>query len=204
MNTIEIIRRKSNLGTLYVEAEIGCDIHSVCVEAIQLAVRNKMKVEFQFNGVDIIVTENDTPDDVVAEFLNELDRRANIWKESEAGKQYAKEQAQKLDILQHAVDEMLYVFDEISTDTGKLIAWVGRVAELNDHIGLKFDKLELAKKMEALGYVENEEVGTRSVDIQQSKLRMARYIIGQAINNLKSGMPIHPMCSKFATDYANS
>ena len=65
MNTIEIIRRKSNLGTLYVEAEIGCDIHSVCVEAIQLAVRNKMKVEFQFNGVDIIVTENDTPDGTI-------------------------------------------------------------------------------------------------------------------------------------------
>lgn len=59
-----------------------------------------------------------------------------------------------------------------------------------------------ATKLEVAGYEDNAEVGKSPREIQADKSMMARYIVGQAINNLRIDMPIHPIASKFASDYA--
>lgn len=200
MDQIHIIKRTP--GFWRAEAGAGSHIKVACTAAIQVATKEKVEVSFNFNGVEIVAVEGDSPEKLEALFKNELDRQAREWQESEAGKKYAADQRLKLEKLQSSIDELLAEFDTVSGVQSKLVDWVGRFSELNDHTGLNFDNHALSEKLQAAGYEENAEVGKDSESILADKAKMARYIIGQAINNLRSGMPIHPICSKFAADYA--
>jgi len=199
MKSLRIIKKTP--GLWHAEPDAGCHINTVCKDAIQVASDAKVKVTFIFNDIEIIAADGDLPEQLATNYSNESDRRAHEWRESDAGKKYEAEQHQRLIELQVKIDGMLAEFDEVSGLQPKLIEWVGRFAELNDHIKLNFDKLALAAKMEAAGYEESAEVGQNPEAIRIDKTKMARYIIGQAINHLRSGMPIHPMCSQFAAEY---
>ncbi len=74
------------------------------------------------------------------------------------------------------------------------------LTEKADDCGVKFSTSALADSLEAAGYKENENV-TDDPDWLNTKDRLGRYIIGQIINCLRSGMPPHPVALKFISEY---
>lgn len=80
-----------------------------------------------------------------------------------------------------------------------VVKWVGEMAKVNDDIRVAeiFSewKSDVAEKLKAMGYADNAFTGP-DYDANDS-YKSGAYIVGQAINCLESGMPIHPLSVKF-------
>lgn len=80
----------------------------------------------------------------------------------------------------------------------ELVAWVGQLADLQWE--MSFDQESVATQFEAVGYRRNDLV---TVDGPlTSAIEMARWIIGQAIDQLRRGYGVPPVLSAHAAMYA--
>jgi hypothetical protein len=201
MNHLHIVKKSSERW--YAEAASGSHILAVCRAAAQMVAELQVEVAFDFNGITLVAIKGGSAEQLAAQFTADSNRRARDWQASAEGQQQAAKQQQERTQLQFKVDELLAVFDTVVGVQSTLVDWLGQFSELNDYMGLVFDKSALVAKLEAAGYAENAEVGKGSPkEFLTDKAKMARYIVGQAINNLRSGMPVHPICSRFAAEYA--
>lgn len=200
MNHLEITERTPSIwrGTAGLEGRFK----AVCEEAIEVAAQEKVKVAFDWNGIEIVAAEGDSSEQLAAHYRAEADRRGQERSKSEDRQRDAAEQQSRLAELQQTVDGMIADLDEVVGVQAKLVAWVGRFSQLNDHIDLRVDWTDLAAKLEAAGYTDSAEAEKTLEEIRADKATMARYIIGQAIKDLRQGMPVHPICSRDAADYA--
>ena len=199
MNTLEIVERSP--GIYRGIAGLGCNIKAVCDAAIKVARKKNVKVVFAFNGTEIVADARDSPDSLTVRYNADFAIRAQEWRESEDGKLCAVEQ-QRLIEAQQTINRMIADLDNVVGIEFALISWIGRFAELNDHVDLYVNRAALVAKLEAVGYTDNAEVGNSPEEIRSNKAKLARYIIGQSINCLRQGMPVHRECSRFAADYA--
>lgn len=103
---------------------------------------------------------------------------------------------------QSVIDSLLSQFDTVMYNEAELVKWIGRFAEFNVYVDLHFDEAALAVKLESAGYFENAEVGRSPDEIKSDKSMLARYLVGQAISNLRKGNPIQPVATVFTAAYA--
>ena len=202
MNNISVVHQEN--GVYYLQAEIGSSIESVCADVVQLAKRVKSKVVIDFNGVEIAATHNDSTESLAGVYKKINDERNKIWQESEEKRKSDVEALEAIALVQCNVDKKIADLDVLlaSSNEAQLIKWIGEFAEINGYSKLVFDKRKLASKFEKAGYSDNEGPG-KGVDIRLSKEKVARYIVGQAINCLRCDLPLHSKLVEFARQYSD-
>lgn len=82
----------------------------------------------------------------------------------------------------------------------KTVRWLSRFSEWADYIGVNYNQQEVIATLESK-YQDGAHVGRPKEDFQADPQVMGEYIVGQAINCLKSGMPPHPVTQRFAKEY---
>lgn len=195
---LSIIKKTPEL--IVVDPSAGCEIAKACTEAIALAVRHQLPVQFDFNGVQITATVTDEVQALVSKFHAELDARKVAYEASPEGKRRAEELQQQQALRDGKATQLLAELPAALATEPDTVLWIGRFAEVSDYIGLSYDKQAVAETLESAGYVRNDCVGNPSV--KTDKTVFARWLVGQAIDNLRSGFGIHQVAIKFAADYA--
>jgi hypothetical protein len=94
---------------------------------------------------------------------------------------------------------LLTKLDSLVSNEDNLVEWLGLFSYLNDNSNIKYDKELLISKIEKQGYKSNDCVGNDFV--KNDKHICAKWLIGQALDNLHSGRNIHSICQIFADDY---
>lgn len=197
------IHKTFRKAVVLIEVDImpGDTITESCDAAIELATEHQLPVRFTFNGVEITATASDSTDDLIRKFRSDMEANRLAYLESPEGKQeaerlerYRADNNTKANQLVAELQDVLALQDE-----GALVAWIGRFADVSDYVGLDYNKQAVATALESAGYVRHQCVG--DPEVKTDKTKFARWLIGQAIDNLRSGMGIHPIATKFAADY---
>jgi len=186
-----------------IETKAGDHISKVAFEACSLAKECLQPVHFVFNEVEVDVCPGDEAAGVVEVWQKRFDQKCRDFENSKEGKQVATDKAQSIATARRKND---YLLEElyVGSTYPKAEILVRILADLADaaHVGVPMDYQYLAGYMEQAGYKENEYVGhTPASDFKTNRVICARYIIGQAINCMKMGMPPHPLTRKFYEDF---
>ena len=90
----------------------------------------------------------------------------------------------------------------VGGDEPRLMEWLAAYSDAADHVGVEGkDFLRVCSVLEVLGYVEGDCVGWDKCQFENPRV-MARYIVGQALNCMKSmNMGPHPMTQSFVEKY---
>lgn len=184
---------------MQIDVYAGANLYGVIDEAINLAKLHEKDVRFNFNGINVNVTPSSTSSSVVSSFERASEERATAYKNSPEGKQAVIDAANRQKSAQTAVDDMLENFEIAAAHPDTLIEWLGAFSEVNDHIGLTWDRKGLISRLNDLGYKSNDCVGNPLV--ATDKVVFAKWLVGQCIETLNSMGSIHPIAHKFANDY---
>jgi hypothetical protein len=197
----------------------GTHIGNACKEAIDLAIESDSPVVFTFNDIEIKAYETSTVEELCQKYSYETKVRAEAWHRTQEYKdqqdkrnlEVAEKSWQVLELFKKLdlIIEKCFIA-KVMKDRGitltlersqeELLNWMELFVPLADDIAIEFDKELLISKLNKAGFFENEEVG-RNPDWFDTRDKMARYIIGQVIGCLKSGMPPHPMTVSFIEKY---
>ena len=165
-----------------------------------MAMNQKAKVKFSFNGIELEATPESSPPALENEWSAKQEQAAKEYRESPKGIAAAKKRTEEIIRKQRSLNTSLDALSDIIADHDKLMIWLKGVAEDADDIGVQFSKDRLAAQLEAAGFVENEHVGEKPGWFN-SRPRMAHYIVGQALNCLRRGMGPHPVTGSFVDRY---
>lgn len=180
----------------------GTHIDSACQEAVALAISKNREVAFKFNDVELSATKWSNPETIAKAYdaITER-RRAEYWASPE-GIASAKARKEAVEGKQRAVDGLLRELPTV-LKTGKLdkaMKWLQSFQPPSDDVDVKFNHTGIVSTFMMFGYAENENVGHPS-EWFNTRERMGRYVIGQAINCLKHGMPPHGRTLHFCKEY---
>lgn len=179
------------------EPMIGDTFNNSSSEAIALAVKKHQDVQFTFNGIDILVRPYDSTDDIDAQWKSKSDKRRKEYLESDEYKKHKADQEARNKKDQIKINILIEALN-LEMDQKELVSWCGVFAEINDNIHLKYDKEAIANVLKSNGYKSGGFIGA---DMNR-KDNFAGWLIGQSIEMLESGMPIHPQISRFAKIYS--
>lgn len=165
-----------------------------------MAMNQKAKVKFSFNGIELEATPESSPPVLESEWSAKQEQATKDYRESPQGIAAAKLRTAEILRKQRSLNTSLDVLADIIADQDKLMLWLKSFAQDADDIGVTFSKERLAAQLEAAGYAENEHVG-ENPEWFSTRPRMARYIVGQALNCLRIGMGPHPITGSFVDKY---
>lgn len=204
--------RARKVPALTIEFAGGTTIEQAASDAVALAKTRKRAVAFNFNGIKMVAPPSrKTAANILANsFIRQSEKRAEDWRNSPEGLAYAAERAKELAERQAAVTSAIQALPEVLAiqSLGALIGWLTLfVEDANDTgidweaaTGIRGEPLEwIVLQLIAAGYRENEYVGTDPELFTRE--RLGRWIVGQAINCLRLGLPPHPITQKFAKEY---
>lgn len=195
MNGLAIRTKQEN--EVFVEVDAGVHISEACRKGIVLSADLGKPVAFDFNGIRVVATSVDTAEALMRKFNEDCALRTAQWKASEEGQQYERDRQASLEQAQAKVNALLSELPQATTASA-VVKWVGAFAAANDHVGLVFDKQALVRQLESFGFEANAEVGSSASSLQSDPGKYARYIVGQAMDFLNAGMPIHPVATTWA------
>lgn len=157
-------------------------------------------VRLEFNGIVLVVAPGRTAEDVVEEWERERSASVTAYRESPAGKRADAEAAAGLAQVQSEHDRLTAI--PIATlSESDLIGWLEQYADAVDYIGVwGRDYGAVADALEAAAYKQNDAMGLPISEYNNPRV-MARYIVGQAIDCLRKGLPPHPVIHNFASKY---
>lgn len=189
----------------------GTHVESACNESLMLAERLNKPVRFEFNGVKLRVNKRLSKSHILRQWEEMIASRGRRYCASKAGREAANKRAaeiiQKQDAINAAVRTLPGLVEGNNLD--HLIGWLKSFAYHADDVAVNFNVaaglqgggLEwICLLFESKGYRNNDGVG-QSPDWFNTRERLGRYIIGQAINCMRRGMPPHPITDKFCDQY---
>lgn len=199
------------MKTLNYSATIGSHIQQAAREATRLAKSHRALVRMDFNDVLLRAAPKKSASTLLWEFTLGMSRAASNYRQSEKGQQEARRRAlevlQRQDAVTAAIRSLPGLLEINNLD--HLMGWLHSFVEHADDVGVDFNAaagltsggLEwIAVLFEAKGYRQGEGVG-QSPDWFTTRERLGRYVIGQALECIRSGMPPHPITQKFVADY---
>lgn len=180
----------------------GTFIQTACAEAVEQAKATGLNVWFRFNDVELIAKHDTNPDDLVAAWKREVEWIGEQYRNSPAGRADAARRAEQIDTRTKRASELLSEIDSVLAGRrlGELMDWFKEFTPLADDVCVTFNQPALAEKFVAARYVPGYGVG-RDPGWFNSRTRMARYIVGQAISCLMNDMPPHPITIHFIEKY---
>jgi len=179
----------------------GCSIDRAAEESLQIAEKNvDKKVTFRFNGIDVIVNYWNTVETIVNQFNTLQEAKIASYRSSPLYRKVQEEQRIKIKALQDKVDYLLEHLRFTKGNELALINWLGEFAAIADNMLLVYNKSKLAAQLISFGYTDNAFLGLPK-ESYNNKTILAGWLVGQAINQLKLGMPPHPMLSSWCDKY---
>tara|TARA_R110000868_G_scaffold56338_2_gene174439 strand:- start:1510 stop:2169 length:660 start_codon:yes stop_codon:yes gene_type:complete len=158
---------------------------------------------FDFNGVTISVSRDVTDEEVLAAYDAELASRHKAYQESPKGIADAKAAAEWLSRDQGIIDAAVASAATLDfKDARAVLTWVREWHNAADHIGVNWPREDWAAALSAAGWVGGECCGAAFV--KGDAASEARWLLGQILSNMNSGMPPHPVCGKFIDDYLST
>lgn len=130
-----------------------------------------------------------------AKFHELCEERSRAYRETDAYKQAEAARVKQALEDQSKIDLLIAGFPKGGYEI-ELLEWLVEFAAINDNIRLTFDKKHVASLFEAEGYVNNDSVISDEelkAGLELPNSLRGRWAIGQAINHLSRGMPIHQM-----------
>ena len=189
----------------------GTHIECACNEALTLAQSRNRPVRFAFNGVTLKVNKHLSRRHILRQWDEMMAARKRRHRESKAGREAARKRAaeiaQKQDTITAAIRSLPGLVEGNNLD--HLIGWLKSFAyhaddvaiDFNAAAGLRGGGLEwICLLFESKGYRENDGVG-QSPSWFNTRGRLGRYIIGQAIGCMRHGMPPYPCTEQFCNQY---
>lgn len=213
-------KRNQPKQTLKMELCAGDSIGFAARQALQLARRNNAEVVFKFNDILMRVRpQEDNAKAIEARYMAAMEAERKAWRASAAGKAYAGRRALELAKRQDTVTAAirglpgLLALQEADiaplTRSDMVVSWLNSFVEDADDVDIDWNKATglrrggkewLATLFISAGYRESDLVGEPAESFN-TRERMGRYIVGQAIHHLRQGMPPHPVLQRFAKDY---
>lgn len=196
----------------------GQTLDSALAQALTIAAQNYDQktqkyptVHLRFNDVGLAVGLS-APADLLAEmerckefYHSECERLRREYEASPAGQAQKrarnKQVAEDRTTMSRLLKELAALPANAPLPT--VVKWVGEMAKVNDDMSVSeiFSEWEsdIVTKLKAMGYTNNAFTGPE-YDANDS-YKSGAYIIGQAINCLESGLPIHQIAVKFCHEW---
>lgn len=187
------------------EPSAGERIGHACVEAVRIAKANLQPCVFTFNDIELVADVDSSPSRLIQSWEGQLAQRQAEYRNSPEGKQAAANRIAAIARKQSALDATVAALPKIlRTDNhlNAIVKWIKELIDPADDVATKWSPQVVADQLEAAGYQENEHVGRRP-EWFNTRSRMGHYLIGQAINCMRRGMPPHPTTYRFINDYFN-
>lgn len=207
--------RARKVPALTIEFAGGTTIEQAASDAVALAKTRKRAVAFNFNGIKMVAPPSrKTAANILANsFIRQSEKRAEDWRNSAEGIAYAEESRARLARCQADAKGHMHALPGIislkEAQMSTIIGWLASLSETCQHseidwkaaTGMGGESLEWpAALLISAGYRENDLVGEPAESFS-TRERMGRYIIGQAINCFRCGLPPHSITQKFAKEY---
>lgn len=159
-------------------------------------------VRLHFNDIELVVDHNMTVDEIAERYDQERELASQRWQQSAEGQQVLREQEAIQQHHQSRHDALMSELWDVAGDETKLMDWLYDFSDAADHVGVEGkDFQRVSSVLELHGYVENDCVGWDKCQFENPRI-MARYIVGQALNCMKSmNMGPHPMTQTFVEKY---
>lgn len=177
----------------------GDHIAHACGEAVAMATGRGEAVAFEFNGVLVTVQPGEPAADAAARWQAEVDRRQEAYRASPEGRAAAAEAAEESKRHQAETDALVARLPAAVGDLGKLVRWCVALSRPADHVGVRVDHDAIADVIEAEGYARNAHVG-RPPGVFADRRVAGEYLVGQAVDCMRKGMPPHPVIGRLAAE----
>ena len=187
------------MNTITYNPSAGTHIGFACKEAVAMAMNKGANVEFKFNDISLTATPESTPALLEAKFAEESQASSERYRNSPEGKLSSRKRGVEIASKQTRIDALVSVLPSIA-DLDGIVKWIGDFANDADDIGVRYSTAAVQSAIESKGYVANDLCGNPP-EFFSTRERMGRYIAGQAISCLKSGMGPHPISLKFCEQY---
>jgi len=176
----------------------GTHIREAAKEAKQLSNQHNKPVRFTFNGVKLVMTRKKAVSSLEWEFNLVLGQHNAKHRRSKRHKEYLVKRKASVALKQYRCDRTVSrMMSAECLSIGETLNAVVTLSNDADDVDVKCDFAAIVNHMKATGFVDNAHVG-RPQEVFNDPVTMAEYIIGQAIDCMKHGMPPHPMCKTFA------
>jgi len=164
------------------------------------AIANNAEVTMAFNGIELSMGPDTSTQDVVNEYLRACNEKAEAYRNSPAGKQAAREAEMRLNTAKQKMASAMARLPQLDfNDLTAVIDWLVEIQDPSDHRGLETPREEIINTFADRGYYMNVNCGEEFN--AEDRENVARWLIGQALSNLKSVGAIHSILNKFAADW---
>jgi hypothetical protein len=182
-------------------ATCGEHIDTSIKNACALAVNKNKNVFFNFNDDTIRVTPNSDVQEIKREREERLIKKQKEYESSDEFKNIKIKAELDLASTQIQIGSLINLLlnDKVVT-LDELMKWLKKFADVADRIGVTYNKTELIDWFTKNGYVMGYGVG-QPPEFFETKERLGRYIVGQAMSCLNSGMGPHPVTINFVDKY---
>lgn len=175
--------------------------HSV-QEASRLSKTHRCRVRFEFNEVTLQATPKKSPVTLLWEWELICGQHYEQYRLSKAGQVARRLRNGEVATRRENVASLIARLPRLlaAGDVDGLMLWLDLFVDSADDVDVHFDCAELARTLEASGFIENDLVGQPPASFN-TREKVGRYIVGQAINCLRSGMPPHLLTQSFVAKY---
>lgn len=153
-----------------------------------------------FNGITLAYRGDSTADAIVGVYRAESQARSDAYQRSPE-RQYQVWHAEVLrQHLQAHMDAAMVQLPTLNfSDLGDVIAWIEKILEPSNHVGVHTPAERIVATFQAHGYAPG--VNCYGAFDQDDEENFARWLIGQALSNLESVGEIHQVFSTFAAQW---
>lgn len=186
--------------TVIYDPSPGVHIDTAIRELVALADKENAPTRMTFNGTKVDAKPGDAASAISAAYHAARAREQAAYDASPVAEAYRafrkKEGVTKTLATQVSFDAMMAA--GAARDMPRMLRAIIPFVTSSDDTEVTFDMRAAANCLRTLGFMANEGVGDPAVENQSDATKVARYIIGQAINFMDSGMPPHGMVGMFA------
>jgi len=180
----------------------GTHIERAINKVIDMVNRSKSKkaIMLSFNGTKIKVSHKKHPKALAKFYDNECKRHSAEYRNSPEGKQADHEAEERKLRLQNEADKALSELNSLDFSNLKaVIGWFEQIQDASDHVGVDVKPTHIVNEFLQRGFKPGVNCGKDFNGDDEENF--ARYIIGQALDNLIHVGAIHHMIGKFAEDW---
>ena len=178
----------------------GEDIRTTAKRIVAMAEETKGVVQAKFNDIELTANPDTTADRVAAFYGEEQERRTEAYRNSPKGKKAARETEERRVVLQQKHDALMQQLPTLNfADDVAVLDWLCEFQDPSDHIGIVRQQNAVIAAFAAHGYYPS--VNTGKDFNENDRDNFARYIIGQALSNLRNVGAIHHLVLRFTTDW---
>lgn len=168
---------------------------------VALASQTKDTVKAEFNDIELTANQDSNAESIVAYYGKEMARRAEVYRNSPDGKKAAREREERKAAAQQKHDDLMRSLPNPNfADDVAVLDWLCEFQDSSDDIGVVKQQDVVLAIFAANGYYPS--VNTGKDFNKDNRDNFARYIIGQALDNLQCEVgAIHPIIHKFTDDW---